>query len=222
MKSLTLNPMKSLTLNVAVCLMLGLASTSRGQVITLEPDNYTNGTVLNHIVLEVSLITAGTDNLPITPVSFDVTATDDPLLYTSTGTRVFGHQGTYFMNDIRRLRLDFSGLVSSLSLDFIGSGFPLLPERGHLEVYTAENVLLDSFVTPVPGAGEVVTMSLNHPTSDIAWAVAWSEGLTYGRLDNLVFSQPVLVPEPSSMALVAAGGCVLGMLRWLRRRWPRV
>jgi hypothetical protein len=209
--------MKSQTLNFVVCLTLGLAGTSRGQLITIEPDNYTNGTILNRIVPQLSLITAGSDNLPIPPVSFDITATDDPLLYTSTGTRVFGHQGNYSMNDIRRLRLDFAGLVSSLSLDFIGSGFPLLPERGHLEVYSAGNVLLDSFVTPAPGAGGVVTMSLNHPAPDIAWAVAWSEGLTYGRLDHLVFSQPVLVPEPSSMALVAVGGCVLGVLRWHRR-----
>jgi len=209
--------MKFQTLNFVVCLALGMAGTSRAQFIPIEPDHYPNGTILNHIVPEVSLITAGTDNLPIPPVSFDITATDDPLLYTSTGTRVFGHQGTYFMNDIRRLRLDFAGLVSRLSLDFIGSGFPLLPERGHLEAYSAGNVLLDSFVTPVPQAGEVVTMALNHPAPDIAWAVAWSEGLTYGRLDQLVFSQPVLVPEPSSMALVAAGGCVLAMLRWPRR-----
>ena len=211
--------MKSQTLSLVVCLTLGLANTSRGQLLTIEPDNYTNGTILNHVLPQVSLITAGTDNLPIPPVSFDITATDDPLLYTSTGTRVFGHQGTYFMNDSRRLRLDFSGLVSSLSLDFIGSGFPLLPERGHLEAYSAGNVLLGSLVTPVPGAGEVVTMSLNHPAPDIAWAVAWSEGLTYGRLDHLVFSQPVLVPEPSSIVLIVAGVGALGMRRyWGNRR----
>jgi len=215
--------MKSQTLSLVVCLTLGLANTSRGQLLTIEPDNYTNGTILNHVLPQVSLITAGTDNLPIVPVSFDITATDDPLLYTSTGTRVFGHQGTYFMNDIRRLRLDFAGVVSSLSLDFIGSGFPLQPERGHLEVYSAENVLLDSFVTPVPGAGGVVTMSLNHAAPDIAWAVAWSEGLTYGRLDHLVFSEPVLVPEPSSFVLLLTGAGALGMLRYgsSRRRKAR-
>lgn len=211
--------MKSLTLNSVLGLALGLVGTSHGQFITLEPDNYTNGTILNHVVPQVSLITAGTDNLPIPPVSFDITATDDPQLYTSTGTRVFGHQGTYFMNDIRRLRLDFAGLVSSLSLDFIGSGFPLQPERGHLEVFSAGNVLLDSYVTPVPGAGGVVTMTLDHPTPDIAWAVAWSEGLTFGRLDHLVFSDPVLVPEPASFVLIVAGAGALGMLRhWGRRR----
>jgi len=202
---------------VLILFVASLAISAPGQFISVDPDNYPDRTILNRVIPEVSLITAGTDNLPVPPVSFNITATDDSQHLTSTGVRVFGHANIPFLSDIRRLRMDFSGLVSSLSIDFIGSGFTQLAERGHLEAYDLDNTLVAAFVTEIPGAGVVAPMSISRPLADIAWAVAWSEGLTYGRLDNLVFSSPVLVPEPSVQALLTAGFCVLGLGYWVGR-----
>ncbi|MBN2508477.1 MAG: PEP-CTERM sorting domain-containing protein [Verrucomicrobia bacterium] len=201
-------------------LLAGFVIPAPGQHLIIEPDDYPEGAVLNHIIPQASLITAGPDNLPYSPASFDITATQDPEHFTSTGIRVFGHVNIPFMSDIRRLRLDFSDPVASLSIDFIGSGFTLLPERGHLEAYDLNGTLLAAFVTDVPGAGIVAPMSIQRPEADIAWAVAWSEGLTFGRLDNLCFSP---VPEPSAGLLLAAGLAVLGALRGagVRARWCR-
>src|SRR5262245_4964424 len=78
------------------------------QNYVIEPDNYTNGTVLNPVIAPVSLTTAGADNLPIPPAPFDVTAAVDGFGFASTGTNVFAQGGVYFWNTSRRLRMDFN------------------------------------------------------------------------------------------------------------------
>jgi hypothetical protein len=195
----------------AICLapfLLLLLPTANAE-ITIEPDNYANGTELTSIVPQVRLNTTLSDNVPV-PL-FVVTATDDAF----TGRRVFAHFNIPFFSNDRRLRMDFSGLVSSISLEFI-AGSALNEHIGRLEAYNTQNTLIDTYVTsPLTGTAE--TMFLSRSMADIAWAVAYSDpgGSPFGRLDHLVFSDPVMVPEPSMtvlggamlMALIAAIRC---------------
>ena len=63
---------------VTACALAAVSSPA--QIIQVEPDNYTNRTVLNHVEPAVSLITAGANNLPHPPVPFDVWASTVPSL----------------------------------------------------------------------------------------------------------------------------------------------
>ena len=177
--------------------------------VVVEPDNYPNRTELTSIVPQVTLNTTLADNVPV-PL-FAVTATDD----TFTGRRVFAHVNIPFFSNERRLRMDFSGLVSSVSLEFI-AGDTLTAYIGRLEAYDRQNVLVGTYVTSSL-TGNAETMFLSTPVPDIAWAVAYSDpgGSPFGRLDHLVFSDPVTVPEPSTTLF--CGVMVLASLAI--RRW---
>lgn len=201
-------------LSWVVLSLLGLDQT-HAQFITVEPDSYPERTVLNHIVPEVSLITAADNNLPHRPVGFDVTAAQD-LFYYSTADYVFAHVGVPFFYTDRRLRMDFNGLVSSVSIDFVG-GDMLTAALGQLQVYGSDGALLDTYTTGPRLGQQVETMSIDRPSPDIAWAVAYSlpEGSPFGRLDHLVFAAPVPVPEPAPALLVVFG---VGTLLILGRR----
>src|SRR5204863_668557 len=97
-----------------------LASTAPGQIV-VEPDNYADNAVLNHVVPEVSLITAANNNLPHQPAPFDITGVTSTFPFQPpTGSKVFAHVGVPFFYTDRRLRMDFNGLVSEISIDFQG------------------------------------------------------------------------------------------------------
>ncbi len=179
-----------------------LLSQANAQSFVIEPDNYTNNTVLDHIFPAVSLTTAGADNLPIPPVSFHVTASYDGFGYASTGTNVFGHAGVPFWNTDRRLRMDFNLAASFIAIDFIGGEF-FTNEVAALDAFNSAGTLIASYLTSPRAADSVETMVVSRPAGDIAWAVAYlppGDGV-FGRLDNLRFT----VPEPSTAALVMLG-----------------
>jgi len=193
---------------------LGFA-TAPGQLITIEPDDYADRTVLTGLFSEVMLSTTLSDNVPVG--LFVVTAHDDGFDFAPTGQRVFGHAHVPFWNNERRLRMDFAGLVSTIQIDFAG-GNSFTQERGRIDVYGTGDILLDSYTTGLLGGGQVDTMAISRPAPDIQWAVAYvpsGEG-SFGRLDHLAFSAPV--PEPSSLALAGAG--LLTLWVWRRRRAP--
>ncbi len=187
-------------------------------VIGLEPDDYPDETVLDHIIPQVSLFTLADDNRPV----FSVTANTDGFGYASTGSKVFGHVNIPFWNNARRMRMTFAGVTDMLSIDAIGGTFSQT-DTGRLEAYGADGTLLDAYVTRPLDPGVVETMSLHRSRPDIAYAIAYSpEGQgTFLRLDNMHFDAPVPVPEPASLAmLLALGGAVVLGLRW-RWRQPR-
>lgn len=186
--------------------------------VVLDPDQYASGTILNQALPEVSLITAANNNLPHPPVPFNITAATSTFPFQPpTGNNVFAHAGVPFFNSDRRLRMDFNGLTSFLSIDFQG-GNSLATEFGRLEVYGLGGLLLDTYTTAGLLGGQIETMSINRPGSDIAWAVAYTVNPAggFGRLDHLVFAAPLPVPEPGLGVLILAAG--LAVWRSCRRR----
>ena len=205
--------MRNVLLLSLCCLMFHVAS-APAQSIVVEPDDYASGTALNHISPFVSLITAANNNLPHPPAPFDVRATTSVFPFQPpTGTNVFAHAGVPFWYTDRRLRMDFAGLVSTLSIDFQG-GTANVQELGTLEVYSSQNVLLGACVTAPLFGGQIETMSISHASADIAYAIAYTlpGQTTFGRLDHLVFSTPVPVPEPATFGLLVLGAA--GAIGW--------
>jgi hypothetical protein len=189
--------------------LLVLSASAQTELITLEPDNYAPGTVLNHVVPQVSLITAADNNLPHPPAPFDITAQTDVFPFAPpTGALVFSHVGVPFFYTDRRLRMDFAGVTTSVSIDFQAH---VNAERGKLDVFGLNGSLLGTYLTDPLNAGVTETLTITHPAADIAWAVAYTApgSGSFGRLDHLVFGAPVAVPEPHSVALLAVGLLIL-------------
>jgi hypothetical protein len=188
----------------------------KAQIVSVEPDNYASGTVLNNVSPFVSLITAGTNNLPHPPVPFDIRATESTFPWQPpTGNNVFSHAGgVTFFNSDRRFRMDFNGLVSFVSIVFQG-GNSLQTMRGQLDVFGSDGQLLTTYITQPLLGGQTETMSINRTLSDIAWATAYTVpgDNPFGRLDALFFSTPV--PEPGTPALILGLGAAWA---WFRRR----
>lgn len=157
----------------------------------VEPDDFSQGTVVQNLTPGVTLTVTGDNNAQFPEDTIRVTVVDDPA-HRSTGTRVFAHSDISFFETNRRLRIDFYEPARSLSIDIIGAS--LTPTVGRLRIYNAAGVELDTLTTAPLADGQVATMTLTRPAADIAYAVAYSEPGTgnspFGRLDNLRFSQP--------------------------------
>ena len=184
-----------------------LAFWAGAQTYIIEPDDYPDGTVLDHILPAVHLTSAGADNLPIPPVPFEVTATVDNMDFASTGTNVFGHANVPFWNSDRRLRMEFAAPVSSVTIDFAGGQY-FTNETGRLDGYNAANQLVASYVTAPQAAGHAETMTISREATDIAWAIAYvpPDLGDFGRLDNLRFGA---VPRPVLQLSMTSGIGVL-------------
>jgi hypothetical protein len=203
-------------------LLLELPLLAVEPTIVIEPDAYTNGAVLNFVNPAVNLIIADHNNA-LLPFGVQAATSIFPFA-PPTGTNVFAAGGVPFFNNDRRLRMDFAGLVSTLSIDFQG-GSSGLAEQGMLSVYDLNNVLLGSYTTAGLLGGQIETMNITRPNPDIAYAVAWTitANSPFGRLDHLVFNAPIPVPEPSALWIVGAGLVTFFALRKMpaRRSGPK-
>lgn len=200
----------------AVVVVVFGAGRADAGIITIEPDNYADGTVLNTIRPEVTLFTSVNATDLTSNFGFDVTAqTDNGFMHTSTGTKVFAHVGIPFFNTNRNLRMTFTNPVAQLALDFIPSSFA---EVGTLAYYNAAGQLLGTLQTTNPVTDIPQTLSLIRPTADIKYAVASGTG-PFIRIDNARFdpSAAAEVPEPASLATFGLLGLAGVGLR-LRRR----
>lgn len=198
-------------------ILVSVALVAEEKYLVLDPDDYPDGTVLNHVIPEVSLLTAGRDNLPHPPRPFDVTVHETTFPWQPpTGDSIFAHMGVPFWNTDRRLRMDFNGLVYDLSIDFQG-GDNLVAQQGVLEVYALDGTLTGTYLTQPLFGGQVETMTITHLVPDIAWAIAYTTtGSPFGRLDHLVFTAPVPVPEPQTIGLLGLGA--IAGVGWGRSR----
>ena len=196
------------TVVVSVVAALFTALSASANVIVLDPDSYANQTDLTHAIPQVSLLTAvSSDNQTVVPSWYISAVTDS---YASTGSNVFGYLNFHSLWDARRLRMDFSAPVSSVSIDFISTG----SDAGELHIFDSSwHELGAGFITPALAAHQVQTMSLTSPTANIAHAVAYSQGTGFGRLDNLQFA----VPEPACSILGIIGALAIGTARIARR-----
>lgn len=191
---------------------IGISLACSAQTYVIEPDNYTDGMVLNQASPLVNLFTAGSDNLPIPPVSFDITAVTRTFPYLPpTGTKVFAHSGVPFFSPERRLRGDFDAPVSSLSILFQGTS-GLVAQQGTLQGFDANGVLLNTYNTQPLLAGQFEAMSIDGPAGGISWFIAYTTTTTspFGALDNFTFT---VVPEPSMLAIVVGAAVCLPLLR---------
>lgn len=196
--------------------LLASCLTAPAQLIIIEPDDFAEFSVLDRVSAPVNLTTVGPNHQPILPVPFSVTATTDLLNFAPTGRKVFGNFSVPFWDTNRRLRMDFAGTVSRVSLAFAGGNY-LAAETGRLEAFDGRGVLLETAFTMPLGPGAQEILSITRPTADIAFAVAFArpgEG-SFLRLDRLTFTPPV--PEPSVLTLAAVG---LLLLACKPRRCP--
>ncbi|MEE8451478.1 MAG: GEVED domain-containing protein, partial [Thermoguttaceae bacterium] len=145
----------------------------------IEPDDYDANEVLNTIVAEATLTAVGSEVSANT-----VHAATSGLA--STGGNVLANDAGEVWSETRRLRIDFSTLVSMVSIDFIGDDYS---DIGRLDVYDSDGNRLDAYLTESVGTGQSETMSLFLPTPEIAYAIARGYGGQTGLLDNLVFGE---------------------------------
>lgn len=154
---------------------------------TLDPDAYTAGTVLNSVLPQAALSLEG-----------------DPMgrvvALASGSGKVFGNDTSFAVAspiwkpkgslDAVQLRVDFTAPVTSVQLDAIGTA---AGDRGRLEVYDANGVLLGRYTTGELAGGQSETMRVQRPAADIAYAVASGHAGAGVRLDRLRFGPETAV-----------------------------
>ncbi|MCA8997222.1 MAG: S8 family serine peptidase, partial [Planctomycetaceae bacterium] len=154
----------------------------------IEPDNFSNGTILTTIAPGVTLSAVGT-------------ASSDPVVRalnsspTSTGARGFGTNGDgVIWTDLsRRLRIDFADPVSQVSIDYISDDSL---DIGRLQVFDSQGNILGESITGDLTSGQSETMIVLTGQANIAYAIAGGFDGQFGRLDNLQFG----VAEPSTVS----------------------
>ncbi len=154
-----------------------------GNGFEIEPDDFVEGDELTEVSEYVTLYTTTADNEIVE--LFVVTANEDKD-HAATGEMVFGHANIPFFNNDRRLRVQFVGTGTEVTLVFInGEAFDSSTAR--LEAYDADDKLIDEYVTDaiLPGQSEAMTVSGN-----MKYAIAYladGDG-SFGRFDLLTFN----------------------------------
>lgn len=173
--------------------------------VTVEPDDYAAGTVLNTIQSGVTLSTVGPS-----ATSSDVTSVNSS--WTSTGSRAFGNQNGYgWYGTSFVLRADFDSPVSQVELDLISDDSS---DYGYLEAYNSLNELLVQYATANLGTGVFETMTVRRAQSDIAYILAAGTSGQIAGLDNLRYSQTGQgsgVPINVTLAAEQSGGHDFGV-----------
>ncbi len=112
--------------------------------------------------------------------------------WVSTGSLVFAHEGVPFLEDDRRLRIDFFRPAKSVSIDVIGTS-DSTATYGRIERLTRMGSHLLCPSNPL-SAGQIQRTTLTRAQSDISFAVIYSDNnylgsSPFGRFDNLTFVQ---------------------------------
>ncbi|MCC5620554.1 CARDB domain-containing protein, partial [Nostoc sp. CHAB 5715] len=123
--------------------------------LTIEPDNFTAGTIITNAIPGVTLSTEG----------YSSTVTAQTSSYTSTGSRVFSYGGSNDWNSSSGwLRADFINPVEIVSIDIIGDD---TSDPGILQAYNASGHTRDdgtnilNQITGVSGSGTNFKVTFN-------------------------------------------------------------
>ena len=149
----------------------------------VEPSVHPQGTVLNTIHPEATITAIGGD------VQNSQVKALTSALFTSAG-KVFtaqsieaGRSVETFTGTARQLRIDFASPVSVVSLRAYSGGGTAV---GRLEAYNAQGVLLERFTTNGGISGNTFKeMTINRPSADVAYVVAYGHAGTSIVLDTL-------------------------------------
>ncbi len=171
-----------------VSLLLPFAVTA--EIVTVDPDAYTDNTDISNAVEGVTLSSIDRDSAG--PV---FSRTDG---HSSTGTQTFGNNGTggivpellWFegegydgTNSI--LRVDFDLLIDFVSIDIINQDSF---DQGILRAFDSNNTEIDSDIATVSGTPATLSISVDH--ANIAYiTVAGSSVQDSVHLDNLQFNK---------------------------------
>ena len=189
--------------------LAGVASVAGAMPVTIEPDDYADGTVLKTVDPGVTLTVASSSGASLSD-TISVTATEVPPLLPKAGTNVFGHANIQFMSDERRLRMDFTNPTDMVGLWFTSTAnFVNFAQVGRLEAYDAGNQLVAFYETRPMTSGNSDYMEVVRPTADIAYALAWTSRNEFGLLDTLTYNA---IPEPAAALLLVPA------LAWRHRR----
>jgi hypothetical protein len=149
-----------------------------GQRVTsmsVEPDNYDLGMMLNTIQPGITLSAIGT-------AVNEVYAGTPSGGYASTGALAFTRNGPFGWGGTIRLRADFAASVHTVSLDAISDD---ALDVGVLEAYDASGNLLATYTTAGLAAGAIETMTISRTAPDIAYIIASGGAGDVINLDNL-------------------------------------
>ena len=156
---------------------------------TIEADEYALDSDLSNISSNVTIVSAGADNVH---QGFKIRAVQDP--GKPDGVHTLAHEGVGFFNNNRRIRMDFYDPVRAVSIDVTGNS-DLRATYGRLEIFDRDGNSMAMIRTSPLGDGQLENLTLSRPTADIAWALAYPDdefmdSSPFGRLDNLRFEVP--------------------------------
>lgn len=204
---------------IRICTALGLVliipAVAMG-VVTVDPDAFPSGTVLNNAYPGVTLTAKGLDIS--TPIGPDVLSLESTLA--TTGTHVFGNTGTFPTlwgdGSFDWLEVRFDSPATQVSLDFIANDDN--ERNAVLKAWDASDTLLDTAIEagPLVTTGQYVTLTVT--ASDIAYVTAEGDSISYSdnwALDNLKYEPNEAIPAPGAIFLGSIG---VGFVGWLKRR----
>lgn len=202
--------MRSFVINGIFTSLFLLSTTVYADIVTVEPDDFADGTDISNSFPGVTLSFADGSAVFATPV----TSTTP-----STGTRGFGNSPT---NDLlagfntttpdpfsvaglspssQVLRVDFATPTNFVSIDVIPDDSN---DPSRLAAYDAAGNLLDTDGDPGVGVADIpVTLSITRPSADIAFILASGINGDNVALDNLQYDGNIAaVPTLSEWALI--------------------
>ncbi|MBP85811.1 MAG: hypothetical protein CMJ64_03700 [Planctomycetaceae bacterium] len=158
----------------------------------LNPDDHSQNTAVSNVVAGATLTAIG-----------GAVADAEVFVRSVNGNNVFsactfqqgnsscGIYSNEWTSNSRQLRIDFASPVTTISIDAQSNA---ASEYGRLDVYDANDNLLDRYTTAALAEGESETMTVSRATPEIAYAIARGYADTSPLFDNLRFG-----PEATAM-----------------------
>ncbi|WP_254511326.1 dockerin type I domain-containing protein [Anatilimnocola floriformis] len=151
----------------------------------IEPNNYSENTMLNSVEAGVNLSVIGATSGGSMVLSRTVTNGSNKIFYAaSSGNETFATKRDFSGNNLsvdRKLKAEFLTPTTTVSLTAIGTGASV----GRLDAYDANGNLVGRYTTSPLGAGQTEVMTITHATADIKYVIASSHLETEVMFDTL-------------------------------------